>query len=64
VVIGGVGVIAGQQVSADSSGVVVIPDAQIDQALAQARSIQTADATSRERIARERIPGASRRTDS
>jgi uncharacterized membrane protein YeiH len=48
------------RIPADSSGAVVIPDAQINEVLAQPRSIEPADAAFREGIALERIPGDGR----
>jgi regulator of RNase E activity RraA len=53
VVVGGVGVVPGSYVFADSSGAVVIPDAQIDQVLAEARAIEADDAGFRAQIADE-----------
>jgi regulator of RNase E activity RraA len=53
VVVSGVGVLPGQYVFADSSGAVVIPDVQIDQVLAEARTVEADDADFREQIARE-----------
>jgi 4-hydroxy-4-methyl-2-oxoglutarate aldolase len=45
----------GQYVFADSSGVVVMPDRQIEEVLAEARKIEAADAASRDQIAREGV---------
>jgi regulator of RNase E activity RraA len=56
VVLRGVGVIPGQYVFADSSGAVVIPPGELDQVLAEARSIEADDARYREQIARENGP--------
>src|SRR5215216_1015266 len=56
VVVGGVGVVPGQYVFADSSGAVVIPDAELTEVLAEARKIQAADEDFRRRIANERLP--------
>jgi 4-hydroxy-4-methyl-2-oxoglutarate aldolase len=56
VVLRGVGVIPGQYVFADSSGAVVIPPWDLDQVLAEARSIEADDARYREEIAREDRP--------
>jgi 4-hydroxy-4-methyl-2-oxoglutarate aldolase len=56
VVLRGVGVIPGQYVFADSSGAVVIPPADLDHVLAEARSIEADDARYREEIARENGP--------
>lgn len=55
VVLAGVGVVPGQYVFADSSGAVVIPDGQIDEVLAEARGVTSADAAFRDQIARERL---------
>jgi 4-hydroxy-4-methyl-2-oxoglutarate aldolase len=56
VVLRGVGVIPGMYVFADSSGAVVIPPRDLDQVLAEARSIEADDARYREEIAREDTP--------
>jgi regulator of RNase E activity RraA len=53
VVLQAVGVMPGSYVFADSSGAVVIPDAQIDEVLAEARKVEAADAASRDQIGRE-----------
>jgi 4-hydroxy-4-methyl-2-oxoglutarate aldolase len=53
VVVSGVGVVPGSYVFADSSGAVVIPAAQIDQVLAEARAIEADDAGFRAQIADE-----------
>jgi len=53
IVVSGVGVLPGQYVFADSSGAVVIPDVQIDEVLAEARTVEADDADFREQIARE-----------
>jgi regulator of RNase E activity RraA len=45
----------GHYVFADSSGAVVIPDAQIEEVLADARKVEAADAAVRDQIAREQI---------
>src|SRR5215211_4616496 len=58
VVLGGVGVVPGQYVFADSSGAVVIPDAELTEVLAEARKIQAADEDFRRRIANERLPAS------
>ena len=55
VVLAGVGVVPGQYVFADSSGAVVIPEGQVDEVLAEARGVTTADAAFRDQIARERV---------
>jgi 4-hydroxy-4-methyl-2-oxoglutarate aldolase len=55
VVLDRVGVMPGSYVFADASGAVVIPQAQIEDVLAEARSVEAADAASRDLIARERI---------
>jgi 4-hydroxy-4-methyl-2-oxoglutarate aldolase len=60
VVVGKVGVMPGQYVFADSSGAVVIPDAQIGEVLAQARGIEAEDAAARDRISQEDPQRASR----
>ncbi len=57
VVLSGVGVLPGQYVFADSSGAVVIPDGQIDDVVAGARSVEARDDGYREEIGRERLPG-------
>ena len=56
VVLSGVGVIPGQYVFADASGAVMIPPADLERALAEARSIKADDARYREEIAREDGP--------
>ena len=56
VVLRGVGVIPGTYVFADSSGAVVIPPDDLEQVLAEARSIEADDARYREEIAREGRP--------
>ena len=53
VVLGGVGVIPGQYVYADSSGAVVIPEGQLEEVLAEARKITADDERYRTEIARE-----------
>ena len=53
VVLGGVGVIPGQYVYADSAGAVVIPDDQIDEVLAEARKIEAEDEEFRSQISHE-----------
>jgi 4-hydroxy-4-methyl-2-oxoglutarate aldolase len=53
VVVGGVGVIPGYYVYADSSGAVVIPGRQVEEVLAGARQVESEDAGYRERIAHE-----------
>jgi 4-hydroxy-4-methyl-2-oxoglutarate aldolase len=53
VVLGGVGVMPGFYVFADSAGGVVIPDGQLDEVLAGARQVESDDARYRERIAHE-----------
>jgi 4-hydroxy-4-methyl-2-oxoglutarate aldolase len=58
VVLGGVGVMPGQYVFADSSGAVVIPDAELTDVLAEARKIQAEDEDFRRRIANERLPAS------
>ncbi len=58
VVLSGVGVIPGQHVFADSSGAVMIPPEELEQVLAEARSIEADDARYREQIAREDRPSA------
>ena len=55
VVLDGVGVMPGQYVFADASGAVLIPAAEVDQVLAEARRIEAGDARSRERIAVEGV---------
>jgi 4-hydroxy-4-methyl-2-oxoglutarate aldolase len=56
VVLSGVGVMPGQYVFADRSGAVVIPDKQIDDVLADARSVEADDARYRDQISGERLP--------
>lgn len=56
VVLRGVGVIPGMYVFADSSGAVVIPPGDLEQVLAEARSIEAEDARYRAEIARESRP--------
>jgi regulator of RNase E activity RraA len=51
----------GQYVYADSSGAIVIPDGQLEEVLAEARSIVAGDERFRADIAREE-PGARRRS--
>ena len=58
VVLSGVGVMPGQYVFADSSGAVMIPEGQIDDVLAGARAINDEDASSRDEISREGLPGS------
>jgi 4-hydroxy-4-methyl-2-oxoglutarate aldolase len=58
VVLSGVGVIPGQYVFADSSGVVLILQGELEQVLAEAHSIEADDARYREQIAREDRPSA------
>lgn len=53
VVVGGVAVMPGSFVFADSSGAVVIPEAELDQVVTLAHEIQAEDAGSRDQIARE-----------
>ena len=55
VVLDGVAVLPGHYVFADSSGAVVIPDRQIEDVLAEARNVEAADASVRDKIAREHI---------
>jgi regulator of RNase E activity RraA len=50
-----VGVVPGQYVFADSSGAVLIPEGQIDEVLAEARTVEATDAASRDQIAREEV---------
>ena len=56
VVLSGVGVMPGQYVFADRSGAVVIPDKQIEDVLADARSVDADDARYRDQISGERLP--------
>jgi 4-hydroxy-4-methyl-2-oxoglutarate aldolase len=51
-------VLPGSYVFADSSGAVVIPATQIEEVLAEARTVEAADAASREEIAREQLRAA------
>jgi 4-hydroxy-4-methyl-2-oxoglutarate aldolase len=53
VVVGGVGVIPGQYVYADSAGAVVVPEDEIDDVLLEARRIRVDDESFRARISRE-----------
>jgi regulator of RNase E activity RraA len=53
VIVSGVGVMPGNYVLADSSGAVVIPDQQLDEALDGARRIAAEDERFRAEIARE-----------
>ena len=48
----------GSYVFADTSGAVVIPATQIEEVLAEARTVEVADAASREKIAREQLRAA------
>jgi 4-hydroxy-4-methyl-2-oxoglutarate aldolase len=59
VVVGGVGVMPGFYVYADSSGAVVIPDAEVDDVLAEARRIESDDERYRAEIAHEELGGSS-----
>jgi 4-hydroxy-4-methyl-2-oxoglutarate aldolase len=54
VVLGGVGVLPGQYVFADSSGAVVIPDAELDDVVAEARRVRDEDRAFRRQITDER----------
>jgi 4-hydroxy-4-methyl-2-oxoglutarate aldolase len=56
VVLSGVGVVPGQWVFADSSGAVVIPEPQLDDVLAGARSVEAEDERARDQISGERPP--------
>ena len=58
VVLDRVAVLPGSYVFADSSGAVVIPATQIEEVLAEARTVEAADAASREEIAREQLRAA------
>lgn len=58
VVLSGVGVIPGQYVFADSSGAVLIPENQIDEVIAGARSVKGDDAHYMDEIAGEPMPPA------
>jgi 4-hydroxy-4-methyl-2-oxoglutarate aldolase len=60
VVVSGVGVLPGQYVFADSSGAVVIPDAQVADVIAGARAVEDEDDEYRSEIRRERLPRSSR----
>ena len=57
VVLSGVGVVPGQWVFADSSGAVVIPEPQLDDVLAGARSVEAEDERAHDQISRERLRG-------
>jgi regulator of RNase E activity RraA len=54
VVLDGVGIVPGQYVFADSSGAVVIPEAQLDEVIEGARAVEAEDEQYREQIRRER----------
>src|SRR5262249_46508845 len=60
VVVSGVGVMPGSYVFADSSGAVVIPDAQIDEVIEGARAVETEDDGYRADIRQEQAPRSSR----
>lgn len=60
VVVGGVGVMPGQYVYADTAGAVVIPEGELDDVLAEARKIVTEDEAFRARTGTELDPGPSR----
>jgi 4-hydroxy-4-methyl-2-oxoglutarate aldolase len=60
VVVSGVGVMPGSYVFADSSGAVVIPDAQIDEVIEGARAAEAEDEGYRAEIRREHVPDSSR----
>ena len=55
VVVSGVGVLPGQYVFADSSGAVVIPDGQVEEAIAGARAVAAEDDDYRSEIRQERL---------
>jgi 4-hydroxy-4-methyl-2-oxoglutarate aldolase len=55
VVLDRLAVMPGHYVFADSSGAVVIPDVQIQEALAKAPKVEVGDAAVRDQIAREQI---------
>jgi 4-hydroxy-4-methyl-2-oxoglutarate aldolase len=57
VVLSGVGVVPGQYVFADNSGAVVIPDGQLDEVLAGARTMTAEDASYMDEIRGERLGG-------
>lgn len=61
VVLGGVGIVPGQYVFADSSGAVVIPEGQLEQVLELAREVEADDARFRRQIADEEAGGGGRR---
>lgn len=58
-VVGGVGVMPGQYVYADSAGAVVIPEGEVDDVLAEARKIEAEDEAFRARIAGKVTSGPS-----
>ena len=60
VVLSGVGVIPGFYVFADSSGAVVIPEAQIDEVIEGARAVEAEDDGYLAQIRQERVPPPSR----
>jgi len=60
VVVSGVGVTPGSYVFADSSGAVVIPDAQIDEVIEGARAVDAEDDGYRADIRQEQMPPSSR----
>jgi len=53
VVVGGVGILPGNYIFADSSGAVVIPEGIIEEAMAEARRVQGEDAAARDAIEAE-----------
>jgi 4-hydroxy-4-methyl-2-oxoglutarate aldolase len=59
VVVGGVGVMPGQYVYADAAGAVVIPEGEVDDVLAEARTIEAEDEVFRAGIAGEDTSGPS-----
>jgi 4-hydroxy-4-methyl-2-oxoglutarate aldolase len=59
VVVAGVGVMPGSYVFADSSGAVVIPDAQIDEVIEGAHAVEAEDEGYRAEIRQEQVPHSS-----
>jgi regulator of RNase E activity RraA len=57
VVLSGVGVVPGQYIFADNSGAVVIPDGQLDEVLAGARTMTAEDGSYMDEIRGERLGG-------
>ena len=58
VVVGGVGVMPGQYVYADSSGAVVVPQGEISEVLEEAHRVQAEDERFRAQISKEEVSGS------